>query len=96
VTLPATLWFFDKAKTDDRILFIDARNVFTQVDRAHREFSDEQLQNIASPRFSCKTGSRTYDPRAVCGRLWKRSCTNTCQRVMTGRSSLRNATVFWI
>jgi type I restriction enzyme M protein len=47
VTLPATLWFFDKAKTDDRILFIDARNVFTQVDRAHREFSDEQIQNIA-------------------------------------------------
>lgn len=47
VTLPATLWFFDKAKRDDRILFIDARNIFTQVDRAHREFSDEQIQNIA-------------------------------------------------
>ncbi|HEV3040464.1 MAG TPA: class I SAM-dependent DNA methyltransferase [Candidatus Angelobacter sp.] len=47
VTLPATLWFFDKGKTDDRILFIDARNIFTQVDRAHREFSDEQIQNIA-------------------------------------------------
>jgi type I restriction enzyme M protein len=47
VTLPATLWFFDKAKRDDRILFIDARNIFTQIDRAHREFSDEQIQNIA-------------------------------------------------
>ena len=47
VTLPATLWFFDKAKKDNRILFIDARNIFTQLDRAHREFSDEQLQNIA-------------------------------------------------
>ena len=47
VTLPATLWFFDKAKADDRILFIDARNVFTQVDRAHREFSDEQVRNLA-------------------------------------------------
>ena len=48
VTLPATLWFFDKGKRDDhRILFIDARNVFTQVDRAHREFSAEQIQNIA-------------------------------------------------
>jgi type I restriction enzyme M protein len=47
VTLPATLWFFDKAKKDDRILFIDARNIFTQIDRAHREFSDEQVQNIA-------------------------------------------------
>lgn len=48
VTLPATLWFFDKAKQDDRILFIDARNIFTQIDRAHREFSEEQVQNVAT------------------------------------------------
>lgn len=47
VTLPATLWFFDKAKRDDKILFIDARNIFTQIDRAHREFTEEQIQNIA-------------------------------------------------
>jgi type I restriction enzyme M protein len=47
VTLPATLWFFDKAKADDRILFIDARNVFTQIDRAHREFSTAQIHNLA-------------------------------------------------
>src|SRR6185437_14778903 len=47
VTLPATLWFFDKAKKDDCILFIDARNIFTPIDRAHREFSEEQIQNIA-------------------------------------------------
>lgn len=50
VTLPATLWFFDKNKTKtekrDEILFIDARNVFTQVDRAHRKFSDEQIKNL--------------------------------------------------
>ncbi|MBB4842474.1 type I restriction enzyme M protein [Paucibacter oligotrophus] len=48
VTLPATLWFFDKGeRADDKLLFIDARNIFTQVDRAHRELSDEQIQNIA-------------------------------------------------
>lgn len=47
VTLPATLWFFDRAKQDKRILFIDARSIFTQIDRAHREFSEEQIQNIA-------------------------------------------------
>ena len=47
VTLPATLWFFDRAKADERVLFIDARNVFTQVDRAHRELSDEQIANLA-------------------------------------------------
>lgn len=50
VTLPATLWFFDKNKPNtnkkDEILFIDARNVFTQVDRAHRKFSDEQIKNL--------------------------------------------------
>lgn len=51
VTLPATLWFFDKNKpnTDkkDEILFIDARNIFTQVDRAHRKFTDEQIKNLS-------------------------------------------------
>lgn len=47
VTLPATLWFFDRAKKDNKILFIDARNIFTQIDRAHREFSDEQIKDIA-------------------------------------------------
>ena len=50
VTLPATLWFFDKTKPQtakkDTILFVDARNVFTQVDRAHRKFSDEQIKNL--------------------------------------------------
>ena len=51
VTLPATLWFFDKkkARTDkkDKILFVDARNIFTQIDKAHRKFSDEQIKNLA-------------------------------------------------
>jgi len=50
VTLPATLWFFDKQKEfsnkKNEILFIDARNVFTQVDRAHRKFTDEQIKNL--------------------------------------------------
>lgn len=38
----------EKASTDkkDEILFVDARNVFTQVDRAHRKFSDEQIKNL--------------------------------------------------
>ena len=64
VTLPATLWFFDKGKADDKILFIDARNIFTQVDRSHRELSDEQLQNIALiPRLH--KGRRTKFVRLV-------------------------------
>lgn len=51
VTLPATLWFFDRARaSSDRkneVLFIDARNVFTQIDRAHRKFSEEQILNLS-------------------------------------------------
>jgi type I restriction enzyme M protein len=51
VTLPCTLWFFDKGKkaTDrqDRVLFLDARHIFKQVDRAHREFTPEQIQYLA-------------------------------------------------
>ncbi len=50
VTLPATLWFFDKNKKQNKgkILFIDARNIFRQVTRALREFTDEHIQNIAT------------------------------------------------
>lgn len=62
VTLPATLWFFDKARTDDkRILFIDARNIFRQIDRAHREFTDEQIQNIACIRHLYQGDKQFYD-----------------------------------
>lgn len=52
VTLPATLWFFDKQKISsdrkDKILFIDARNTYHQIDRAHREWKEEQVQNLAA------------------------------------------------
>jgi type I restriction enzyme M protein len=54
VTLPVTLWFFDRAKTDvehprhDQTLFIDARHIFNQITRANREFTQAQLLNIAS------------------------------------------------
>lgn len=50
--LPCTLWFFDrgKAKTSrsDRVLFIDARRIFRQIDRAHRKFSPKQIEYIAN------------------------------------------------
>lgn len=52
VTLPCTLWFFDKGKTrSDRkkkVLFIDARHIFTQIDRAHREFTPQQIEFISN------------------------------------------------
>jgi len=52
VALPCTLWFLDRAKSKtkrkDTILFIDARHIFYQIDRAHREFTPEQLEFIAN------------------------------------------------
>ena len=68
VTLPCTLWFLDKSKTElttkgtkdskeilrksvrtrDTVLFIDARGLYTQIDRAHREWTSEQIGLIAS------------------------------------------------
>tara|TARA_R110002111_G_scaffold18931_1_gene46160 strand:- start:10663 stop:12246 length:1584 start_codon:yes stop_codon:yes gene_type:complete len=52
VTLPCTLWFFDKGKTKtnrkDSVLFIDARHTFRQVDRAHRKFSPKQIEYLAN------------------------------------------------
>jgi type I restriction enzyme M protein len=51
VTLPCTLWFLDRGKPEERrnqVLFIDARQVFTQVDRAHRELAPEQIEFLAN------------------------------------------------
>jgi type I restriction enzyme M protein len=52
VTLPCTLWFFDKRKIQserrNKVLFIDARPIFRPVDRAHREFWPEDIEFIAN------------------------------------------------
>ena len=48
-SLPCTLWFFDKAKREenkDRVLFIDARNYYTAVDRTLNEWSEWQMKNL--------------------------------------------------
>lgn len=48
-SLPCSLWFFDKAKGEairDKVLFIDARNYYTVVDRTLNEWSEWQLKNL--------------------------------------------------
>lgn len=48
-SLPCSLWFFDKGKSDaikDKVLFIDARNYYTVVDRTLNEWSEWQLKNL--------------------------------------------------
>lgn len=48
-SLPCSLWFFDKGKSKaikDKVLFIDARNYYTVVDRTLNEWSEWQLKNL--------------------------------------------------
>ncbi len=52
VTLPCTLWFLDKGKARtkraDTVLFIDARHIYRQIDRAHRDWTPVQIGFIAN------------------------------------------------
>jgi type I restriction enzyme M protein len=52
VTLPCMLWFLDKGKkgTDrqDKVLFLDARQIYNQIDRAHRDFTPGQIEYLAN------------------------------------------------
>ena len=52
VTLPCTLWFFDKGKAKtkraDTVLFIDVRHIYRQMDRAHRDWTPVQIGFIAN------------------------------------------------
>jgi type I restriction-modification system DNA methylase subunit len=52
VTLPCTLWFFDRGKVGtaraDKVLFLDARHLYRQIDRAHRDWSDAQIGFLAN------------------------------------------------
>lgn len=65
-TLSCTLWFFDKRKagTDrqNKILFINAQDIFTEIDRAHSEWTDEQIQEIAVivRRYRGEAGEEKY------------------------------------
>jgi type I restriction enzyme M protein len=52
VTLPVTLWFLDKGKhgteREGTVLFLDARHLYRQIDRAHRDFLPEQIEFLAN------------------------------------------------
>ena len=66
VTLPVTLWFLDRGKREtereDKVLFIDARQIFRQIDRAHRDFCRSRS---SSSRTSCGcTAARRRDSSA--------------------------------
>jgi type I restriction enzyme M protein len=52
VTLPCTLWFFDRGKVgtarENTVLFLDARHLYRQIDRAHRDWSESQIGFLAN------------------------------------------------
>lgn len=52
VTLPCTLWFLDRGKTHtpraDNVLFIDARHIYRQIDRAHHDWTNAQIGFITN------------------------------------------------
>ena len=52
VTLPCTLWFLDRGKRktprEDKVLFIDARHIYRQIDRAHRDWTEAQIGFLAN------------------------------------------------
>ena len=81
VTLPVTLWFLDRGKeyTDraDHVLFIDAREIYHQIDRAHRDWTPQQIEFLANivrlwrgeePVFA--TGSETLLNEKLPGRAY--------------------------
>ena len=65
-TLSCTLWFFDKRKAgserQNKILFINAQDIFTEIDRAHNEWTAEQIEEIASivRRYREEEGEAKY------------------------------------
>lgn len=52
VTLPCTLWFLDKGKSKganaDNVLFVDARHTYNQIDRAHRDWTLDQIEFLSN------------------------------------------------
>lgn len=62
-TLPCGIWFFDKDKPEDRkdkILMLDARNIFRKVNRTINDFSDEQLKNLTAITWLYRGENQRY------------------------------------
>jgi type I restriction enzyme M protein len=74
VTLPCTLWFLDRGKVgtqrEKKILFVDGRHIYRQVDRAHRDWDDAQIAFIANiirlyrgERIDCTLGGKAAETK---------------------------------
>lgn len=76
-SLPCSLWFFDKGKSEnlqDKVLFLDARNYYTVVDRTLNEWSEWQLKNLNAIVWLYRGETKKYQSllqeyHAVLGKL---------------------------
>jgi len=93
--IPACLWFFAKKKDNGRYrkrtgetLFIDARKIFTPIDRIQNEFSIEQLEKIAGTYLSF-VGEKGYpkykDVLGYCKKVTKEEIAENGYALTPGR-----------
>ena len=72
VTLPVTLWFLDKGKRgtsrEDTVLFIDARHLYRQIDRAHRDFLFRPSDWVQVRALACVIAGQGV---VGCGDSWR-------------------------
>ena len=67
--IPVSLWILNRNKKDnpkfrereDEILFIDARNLGTMVDRRHRELSEEDIKKISDTYHNYRNLNGNYE-----------------------------------
>ena len=88
VILPCTLWFYDKGKKKtgrkDKILFIDVRNIYRQIDRAHRDFTPGQIQYIAGIAKIYRDEKVDVEKMEEMGKEWKKNFPKNKYRDITG------------
>ena len=73
LTLPCTLWFFDKNKrveNQDKILFIDARNYYTVVEKTLNEWNEWQMRNINAIVWLYRGETERYKELISSYRMW--------------------------
>ena len=73
LTLPCTLWFFDKNKREenrDKILFIDARNYYTVVEKTLNEWNEWQMRNLNAIVWLYRGQTERYKELIASYNMW--------------------------
>ncbi len=111
VTLPITIWFYDKGKPEQRknkTLFVDARNIFTQVTRAIRTFTQAQTFDLSAIVWLYRGETEKYNQLIQLYQNalnhWKngsndgqyKSLENTTDATIKALHNLQSALMMWI